>query len=55
MAKQKKGPSAIKAYFDTPGYPPLSNSELLDLKKNDPAGYEEVKVLCEEALSRTAS
>lgn len=43
---------AILAYFNTPGYPPMTTAELLKLKKEDPNGLEEIKGLCEAECNR---
>jgi hypothetical protein len=45
---------AIKRFFNTEGYPPLENRELLDLRRDEPA-YTEVALLCAEALGETIS
>ena len=44
----------IKAYFGSDGYPEVANKEILDIKRDDPEGYEEIKKLVGEQLEQDA-
>jgi hypothetical protein len=46
-------PEAIKAFFNTPGYPPVENAELLKLGKNHKEDFRELGDMCLAALGET--
>jgi hypothetical protein len=44
---------AIKRFFNTPSYPPIENSELLALVREDKEAYNEISDLCAIELGET--
>lgn len=42
----------IKDYFGSKGYPEVMNKEILDMKREDSEGYDEIKKLLGEQLDK---